>query len=111
MVAAYMAIMGRRGLRETAELCYQKAHYAAAEIAKLPGYATPVGGTFFNEFVVTGPKPADEILRALLDRKIIGGLDVSDRVPGGIMYCVTEMNSRPEIDDLVAALSEIGGSS
>ena len=110
MVAVYMAMMGRQGLRETAELCYHKAHYAASEIAKLPGYATPVDGTYFNEFVVTGPKPVPETLRALLERKIIGGQDVSDRVPGGILFCVTEMNSRPEIDSLVAALSEIGAS-
>ena len=111
MVAAYMGMMGRQGLRETAELCYHKAHYAAAEIAKLPGYATPVHGTYFNEFVVTGPSPAPETLQALLERKIIGGQDVSDRVAGGILFCATEMNSRPEIDNLVAALAEIGASS
>ena len=111
MVAAYVATMGKQGLRETAELCYHKAHYAAAEIAKLPGYSTPVGGTYFNEFVVVGPKPAGEILASLLNRKIIGGLDVSDRVPGGILFCATEMNSRSEIDGLVTALAEIGDAS
>jgi glycine dehydrogenase subunit 1 len=111
MVAAYVAMMGKQGLRETAELCYHKAHYAAAEIAKLPGYAVPIDGTYFNEFVVTGPKPANETLRELLGRKIIGGLDVSDRVPGGILFCTTEMNSRAEIDSLVSALSEIGAGS
>ena len=34
----YLALMGRRGLRAAAELCYQKAHYAADRIAALPGY-------------------------------------------------------------------------
>ena len=109
MVAAYVAIMGRQGLRQTAELCYHKAHYAADEIAKLPGYSTPVAGAFFNEFVVTGPKPPDAILQDLLERKIIGGQDVSDRVFGGILFCATEMNSRAEIDGLVSALADIGG--
>ena len=34
----YLAAMGKQGLRQVAELCYQKSHYAAAEIAQLPGY-------------------------------------------------------------------------
>lgn len=108
MVTVYVATMGKRGLREVAELCYHKAHYAAAEIARLPGYSVPVEGTFFNEFIAACPVDPSEINRALLDRKIIGGLDVSDRVPGGMMLCVTEMNGRQEIDGLVAALGEIG---
>ncbi len=95
--------------RRTAELCYHRAHYAAAQISKLEGYSLPVPGTFFNEFVVACPRPPAEINRALLDRAIIGGLDMSREVPGGMLVCVTEMNSREEIDSLVAALEEIGG--
>ena len=60
---------------------------------------------------MTGPKPAGETLKALLDRKIIGGLDISDRVPGGVLFCVTEMNTRSEIDELVTALAEIRATS
>ena len=37
--ATYMATMGRQGLRDVAELCFHKSHYAAAEIARLPGFA------------------------------------------------------------------------
>ena len=38
----YLAAMGKQGLRQVAELCYQKSHYAAAEIAQLPGYSLPL---------------------------------------------------------------------
>ena len=109
MATAYVAAMGKRGIRQVAELCYQKAHYAAAEIAQLPGYSLPVDGPFFHEFVVRCPRPPAEVNRGLLERKIIGGYDVSRRIPNGMLLCVTEMNSRQEIDSLVAALGEIGG--
>jgi glycine dehydrogenase subunit 1 len=109
MVAIYVATLGKQGIRDVAALCYQKAHYAAAEIARLPGYSLPVKGAFFHEFAVTCPKPVAEINAALLERKIIGGFDISHRIPDTMLLCVTETNTREEIDSLVRALSAIGG--
>jgi glycine dehydrogenase subunit 1 len=103
----YMASFGKQGLRRVAELCYHKAHYAASLIDDIPGYSLAFDGTFFQEFVVTCPAPPSEINERLLDRKIIGGLDVSRQVPNGMLVCVTEVNSREEIDRLAAALTEI----
>ena len=109
MSTIYMASFGKRGLRHIAELCYHKSHYAAELIAGLPGYSLPMDGTFFQEFVVSCPAPPSEINERLLERKIIGGLDVSSQVPNGMLVCVTEMNSREEIEELAQALSEAGG--
>ena len=50
--------------------------------------------------------PPDEINRTLLARRIIGGLDVSDALRHRMLICVTEMNSRAEIDALVEALAD-----
>ena len=104
----YTALMGKRGLRHVAELCYEKAHYAAGRIAELPGYFLPIEGAFFQEFVVSCPRPAAEVHEALERAGIIGGLDVGDRYPNGMLLCVTEVNTRDEIDRLVAALAEAG---
>ena len=104
----YMGALGKRGLRRIAELCYHKAHYASSLIDQIPGYSLPVVGTFFREFVVRCPLPPSEINRRLLDRGIIGGLDVSESVPNGMVLCVTEMNTRSEIESLASALAEIG---
>ena len=41
--AVYMAALGRCGLRQVAELCYHKAHYAAAKIDALNGYEVVAG--------------------------------------------------------------------
>ena len=103
----YLAAMGRNGLRQAAELCYHKAHYAADAIGKLAGYSLPQSSQFFQEFVVSCPQPPAEVNRRLMERNILGGLDVSDRFDNGMLLCVTEMNTRAEIDALVSALSEI----
>ena len=104
----YMAALGKSGLRQVAELCYHKAQYAASLIAQLPGYSVANRGVpFFREFVAQCPAPPAEINRRLMERNILGGLDVSDRYPNGMLLCVTEMNSREEIEQLAAALKEI----
>ena len=108
MSTVYMAANGKRGMRHIAELTYHKAHYAASLIEKIQGYSLPIDGTFFQEFVVRCPMPPAQINEQLLERKIIGGLDVSDQTPDGMLVCVTEMNSREEIETLATVLSEIG---
>jgi glycine dehydrogenase subunit 1 len=103
----YMSLMGRQGLRRVAELCYHRAHYAAAEISKLPGYEVLDRGPFFKEFVVRCPRPVAEINAALRERGIIGGYDLSTEYPhlgAEMLLCVTEMNGRAEIATLVDAL-------
>ena len=109
MSTVYLASFGRRGLRHIAELCYHKSHYAAAKIDEISGYSVPMGGTFFQEFVVECPGDPSVINEKLLDHGIIGGADISAQVQNGMLVCVTEMNTRDEIDNLVAALGEIGG--
>ena len=102
----YLAAMGKQGMRQVAELCYHKAHYAAAQIGELPGYSLPISGSFFQEFVVQCPTSPTKINKKLMERNILGGLDVSEKVPNGMLLYVTEMNSKEDIDALVAALSE-----
>ena len=103
----YLAALGKSGLKQVAELCYHKAHYAASEIAGLPRYSLPSPGPFFQEFVVQCPLPVPEINRRLMERNILGGLDVGDRWPHGMLLCVTEMNTKAEIDALAAGLAEV----
>ena len=107
MTTLYMSSLGKQGLRRVAELCYHKAHYAASLIEKIPGYSLPLTGAYFREFVVECPRPVAEINNALLERKIIGGLDVGEYVPNGMLVCCTEMNTKEEIDQFAEALAEV----
>jgi glycine dehydrogenase subunit 1 len=107
--AVYLSVMGKAGLRKVAELCYHKAHYAAQRIADLEGYALWHEGPFFHEFVVKCPRPVGEINDRLLEVDILGGYDLGVDYPelvDHMLLAVTEVNSREEIEDLIAALEE-----
>jgi len=111
--AVYMSLLGKQGLREVAELCYHKAHYAASQIARLPGYTVEAGAVFFNEFAVHCPIPVGVTNAHLLDHGILGGYELAQAYPhrreldNAMLLAVTEMNSKDEIDLLVEALAEV----
>ncbi len=107
----YLETMGRRGVQEAARQCAQKAHYAAKVIAKIEGFSLPFSGPFFNEFVVSAPVPASPLLDSLArDKGIDGGIALSrfdPTRPNDFLVCVTETNTRTQIDALVAGLTDL----
>ncbi len=105
--AVYLSLMGKNGLRRVGELNYHKAHYAAAQIDRLDGYSVDMTKPFFNEFVVACPRPIAEVNAALLEAGVVGGYDLAQRyyhLPNHMLICVTECNTRAEIDRLVDIL-------
>jgi glycine dehydrogenase subunit 1 len=107
----YLSLLGKTGFKQVANLCYQKAHYAAKKISKLPGFELAFPETpFFHEFVVKTPKPVNEINLHLEQHWILGGYDLSQDYPemkNQMLIAVTEKISREDIDDFVAALEEV----
>ena len=103
--------MGRRGVQEAARQCAQKAHYAALGIGKLEGFSLPFSAPFFNEFVVRGPAEASPMLDKLAREKgIDGGIALSRfdaNRPNDFLVCVTETNTRDQIDALVQGLDSL----
>ncbi|MFH0847508.1 MAG: aminomethyl-transferring glycine dehydrogenase subunit GcvPA [Chloroflexota bacterium] len=107
--AVYLAALGKTGLRKVAELCYHKAHYAAKEIASIKGYSLIFDKPFFNEFAVSCPVAPVRINEKLYRNGIIGGLEVNEQLKRGMLLCVTELNTRTQIDRLVDVLGSFGG--
>jgi glycine dehydrogenase subunit 1 len=107
----YMETMGRKGLQEVAVQNAQKTAYAARAISEIEGFSLAFSAPRFNEFVVRAPRPAEEILSKLSSEKgIIGGLALSRYYadnPNDFLVCVTETNSREQINNLIQALKEI----
>jgi glycine dehydrogenase subunit 1 len=107
----WLSVMGKSGVQQAATLCYQKAHYAADEIAKLDGYDVWNERPFFHEFVVKCPRPVAQINEHLLnEHDIVGGYDLGkeySHLKGHMLLCCTETNTREEIDALVEALSTL----
>lgn len=107
--AVYMSVLGKSGLGQVAELCYQKAHYAADQLSQIDGFELCFNQPFFHEFTLCCPKPATEINAHLLEHGVLGGYDLGQDYPAldhHLLIAVTEMNSKEEIDLLVDVLQE-----
>jgi glycine dehydrogenase subunit 1 len=103
--AVYLSLLGPQGLRETAELCCRKAHYAAERLTKIPGVELMFQRPFFKEFVLRCQNPS-----ALAQRAREAGFDVGPELrrlepqqPDGLLVAVTERRTREEIDRLADA--------
>jgi glycine dehydrogenase subunit 1 len=110
MATIYLATMGRRGVQEVARQNLNKAHYAADAIKSLDRFALRFSAPFFNEFVIRCRRPATEVTRALIEKKIIGGVALECYYAGltdSLLVCVTETATREAIDNLVDALAEL----
>jgi len=106
----YMSLLGKHGLRQVAELCYHKTHYAAHKLAALPGYQLWSETPFFNEFVLHCPAPVEQLNTHLLEHGILGGYDLGQEFPSlkdHMLLAVTEMNAKEEIDMLAEVLAEV----
>jgi glycine dehydrogenase subunit 1 len=107
----YMEAMGKKGLQEVAMQNAQKTAYAKKQIAAIEGFSLPFSSPTFNEFVVRAPKNASEILESLRkDKNIIGGLALSkyySENDNDFLVCVTETNSKVQIDNLVSELAKV----
>jgi glycine dehydrogenase subunit 1 len=110
--AVYLASLGPRGLRETAELCLRKARYAARKLTADAGLELAFPRATFKEFVVRAPRGDVE---ARLARATEAGYLAG--VPLGRWYhdladcflvAVTERRTRDQIDGLAACLKELG---
>ena len=97
----YLTAMGADGLRQAATLSMSKAHYFAAELEKI-GLPRIHTGEYFHEFVTKCENPS-KVLRALDENGILGGLPVED----GILWCVTELVSKAELDRAAAIIKEV----
>lgn len=109
--AVYLTALGPQGLRETAELCARKAHYAAERLTQTANLGLAFDRPFFKEFVVQVPGDVENLLDRLAEQGILAGVPLSryeqswkDR----LLVAVTEKRSRSEIDGLCAAMNRKG---
>lgn len=106
--AVYLAALGPQGLKETAEACTRKAHYAAEQLARLPGFRLRFQRPFFKEFTLALPDDPTSTLTRLARAGYLAGLDLGRWYPAlkdCVSIAVTEKRSREEIDALAAAFA------
>jgi glycine dehydrogenase subunit 1 len=106
----YLAAMGKTGLRDCAALNVARTNELREKVTKLDGFGARFTGPTFNEVVVRVPGRAADVLEALEQKKILGGIDLARFYPeleDCILMTATELTSSADVDRLVTALSEI----
>ncbi|MBK7283690.1 MAG: aminomethyl-transferring glycine dehydrogenase subunit GcvPA [Sphingomonadales bacterium] len=108
----HMTLLGERGLRDLAALNHAQAVSAAERLEKVPGVSL-VNESFFNEFTLKLPKEARPVVRALADRRVLGGVSLGRLYPGnpvlekGLVVAVTEVVTPEDIEAFAIALEEV----
>lgn len=106
----YLSLMGKQGLKEVATQNARKARYAMDTICSTPGFTRKFSSPFFNEFVIQCRENPALINRKLEEQGILGGLELGRfyaELQDCILFCVTEMSSKQDIDALVSALASL----
>ncbi|HQM79964.1 MAG TPA: glycine dehydrogenase, partial [Candidatus Syntrophosphaera sp.] len=106
----YLSLLGREGLTEVAIQSTQKAHFLANKIASIPGFSLCYPeSSFFKEFAIHCPVPAQKVIQDMLNKHIFAGVDLK---PYGydentLLIAVTEKKTRAELEAYANALREM----
>ncbi|MFY8076121.1 MAG: aminomethyl-transferring glycine dehydrogenase subunit GcvPA [Sphingorhabdus lacus] len=108
----HMTLLGEKGLRGLAQVNHALAVQAADRLTQITGVEL-VNDSFFNEFTLRLPKEARPVVRALADKKVLGGVSLGRLYPNatelenGLVVAVTETSSAEDIETFATALQEI----
>ena len=105
--ANYLSLMGKTGLVEVAELCAANASYGWQKLTAIPGVKPVFHANFFNEFALSLPVNAADVISALIDKGIAAGFPAGRYYRGMesvLLVAFTEKRTKEEIDCLAAAL-------
>jgi glycine dehydrogenase subunit 1 len=106
----YLSLIGREGFKNLSLQNASKAGYAAKTITKTGKARLAFKNPFFNEFVIECETNARDVLEKLSSHDVSGGVALSSWYPdmkNHILVCVTEMNTKDEIDLYSDALTRL----
>ncbi|OEU65328.1 MAG: glycine dehydrogenase (aminomethyl-transferring) [Desulfovibrio sp. S3730MH75] len=96
----HLCLLGDEGMRRTAGLSVERAHYAADRLTSIDGVELFTKGPFGNEFAVTLPVNAFEVIDKLTERGIIPGFPLGRYYEGlenGLLIACTEKTTEEQI--------------
>jgi len=108
----HMTLLGGEGLARLARINHTRARRLAERLAAVPGLSL-LNEAWFNEFTVILPKDAREVVRALADRQVLGGVSLGRLYPDapeldrGLLVAATETCSDEDIEAFASALTGV----
>ncbi len=107
----FMSLMGGSGLKQMASGSHQNSHKLADRLTAVDGVTQNFTSPFFHELVINLPKPADEVLAALVWQDIVGGIALAENYPelgeNALLVCATELRSDSDIERFTVALEAV----
>jgi glycine dehydrogenase subunit 1 len=89
----HLTLLGEAGLTRLARINHANAVKLADALARVPDVSV-LNSAFFNEFTIRVPGDAAQVIEALVQRRVLGGVPASRLDPG-----------RPELKDLIIVAS------
>jgi glycine dehydrogenase subunit 1 len=108
----HLTLLGGSGLARMAELSHTRAVATARALSAIAGVSV-INQVWFNEFAVRLPRPAAEVVDALVARGILGGVPLSRLYPDRadladvLLIATSECTDPDDIAALAAALKEV----
>lgn len=106
----FLSLIGRDGLADMAELCYNKSEYLKNKLSNIEGVKICNSAPTFNEFVIETKLPSDEFLEKLSQLGFYAGINLSNLYEGfqnRILITVTEKRTKEELDELINAVGGV----
>lgn len=105
----HLCLLGPEGLARTAEISMIRARQAEKALTALPGVKRLNNLPFANEFAVVLPKPAGDVVAAMLQENIVPGIPVGrwysgDGMNNVLLVACTEQTKPAQIEQMAAFL-------
>ncbi len=108
LAAIHIASLGATGVENLARTNLSKAEYLKGRLGSIAGVKIAFSSPTFNEFTVKTDVAGEDVLKKLLKKRIIGGLNLKGFYPelaSHILVCATEMNSKKDMDAFIDAVA------
>ncbi len=105
---AYMTLLGKKGIREIAEINWDRTDYLKGKIAKLKNFEVDTEQTIFNEFRVKSKKSFQKIEENCLGQGVFPGVALESFYPelkDQFLVCATETKTKEDLDRFVEVLA------
>ena len=105
----YTSLLGPDGLGNVAAHCHANTQALADKLTAIDGVERAFTAPTFHEVVLTLPKPADQVLAALAEKDVLGGVSLAGDydMNNAILVNATEVHSEQDLQLFEQALKSV----